>query len=329
MGYHWIGEDMHKHDIIVIGASSGGVEALIKLVQQLPRDFPAAIFIVMHVSSEGSMLPQILGHSTSLPVAHVKDKEIIKFGKIYIAPPDNHLLIRKNHVRLTQGSSENGFRPAVDPLFRSAARFYRERVIGIILSGSLDDGTQGLMAVKSCGGITIVEDPKEAIFPQMPESALRYVEVDYCLPLLKIGPLLVELSQKKAEEKMSKKQLPQIMEPLNVKDKSPTAFTCPDCGGSLWQLEEGKLIRFKCRVGHAYSVKSVVQKHSDTLDHALWVAFRTLQEHAHLLSRIAKNNRNRNEKELAQNFEKRAQEKQKYADIIRKFLTKPKTPPAA
>jgi two-component system chemotaxis response regulator CheB len=168
---------MPKRDIIVIGTSAGGMETLIELFSRLPKKLAASIFVVCHISPYSSgVLPKVISRAGSLPAAHPTDREPIKPGQVYVAPPDHHLLIEDSVVRVTQGPKENRFRPAVDPLFRSAAYAYGPRVIGVILTGSLDDGTAGLWAVKERGGLAVVQDPDEALFDSMPLSALNNVQ---------------------------------------------------------------------------------------------------------------------------------------------------------
>lgn len=192
---------MPGHDIIVIGASAGGVQALKTLVGSLPRKLPASIFVVLHIPAESpSLLPEILSRAGPLEAVQAVDGIEIEHRCIYIAPPDHHLLIEHGHVRVVRGPKENRHRPAVDPLFRSAAQIYGTRVVGVILTGGLDDGTAGLLAVKRRGGIAVVQDPDEALYPGMPSSALANVEVDYRLPLSSIGPLLVRLASEQVEE---------------------------------------------------------------------------------------------------------------------------------
>ena len=179
---------MNKHDIVVIGASAGGVEALTKLVRTLPKHLSATLFVVLHMPADSpSLLPDIINHAGTLPASHPTDGEAITAGHIYIAPPDHHLLVESGYVRVIRGPRENRHRPAIDPLFRSAAQAYRQRVIGVILSGMLDDGTAGLLAIKRCGGIALVQSPEEALYSQMPQSALNNVPVDYCLPVRKMS----------------------------------------------------------------------------------------------------------------------------------------------
>lgn len=187
---------MPGHDIIVIGASAGGVEALVILTGSLPRELAATVFIVLHVPAQSpSMLPEILNYAGRLKAVSATDNADIEYGHIYIAPPDFHLLVEREHMRVVHGPRENRHRPAIDPLFRSAAQAYGPRVIGVILTGSLNDGTGGLQAIKRCGGLAVVQAPQDARFPSMPTSAMEHVKVDYTLPLAQIGPLLERLSR--------------------------------------------------------------------------------------------------------------------------------------
>jgi two-component system chemotaxis response regulator CheB len=182
------------HDIIVVGASAGGVGALVKLAKSLPADLPTAVFVVLHIPAQTpSLLPDILNRAGPLHALHPPDNTEIKHGHIYIAPPDHHLLIAQGHVHIARGPRESRHRPAVDPLFRSAAIAYGPRVIGVVLTGALDDGTAGLLAIKQRGGIAVVQDPQDALYPGMPQSAVDHVQVDYCVPLADMGALLAGL----------------------------------------------------------------------------------------------------------------------------------------
>src|SRR4051812_46304658 len=182
--------DMAKHDVIVLGASAGGVEAISRIVAEFPRDIRASILIVLHISRGRSMLPEILTRAGRLPAAHPTDREPLQYGRIYVAPPDHHLIVQDGVARVVHTASENGVRPAVDPLFRSAARVYGSRVIGVVLTGALDDGTAGVAAIKEVGGVTIAQDPEEAFSPGMPRSAINTGFIDHVLALRDI-PLLI------------------------------------------------------------------------------------------------------------------------------------------
>jgi two-component system, chemotaxis family, protein-glutamate methylesterase/glutaminase len=328
---------MTSHDIIVIGASAGGVEALTKLVRTLPRNLPAALFVVLHIPADSpSLLPQILTHAGALPASHPTDGAAITPGQIYVAPADHHLVVERGHVRVVRGPKENRHRPAIDPLFRSAAKAYRQRVVGVILSGVLDDGTAGLLAIKRCGGVSVVQTPQEALYPQMPQSALENVQIDYCLPAEKMGPLLQVLAEE-AEEQESSYQMPVDLEQevRSVEMQGNTAnsnelagkasvYSCPECGGVLWEIQDGKLLRFRCRVGHAFSTESMMAEQSEALDKALWLALKIIEEKIELLRRLAEQARTKAREWLAQNFEDRAIEAEQQANLLQKLLTQAK-----
>jgi two-component system chemotaxis response regulator CheB len=323
------------HDIIVIGASAGGVEALKEIMRELPADIPAALFVVLHVPAQSpSILPQILDREGPLSVGHAIDGEPIKPGRVYVAPPDNHLMVGRECVRVIHGPRENRYRPAVDPLFRSAAVAYGPRVVGVVLTGALDDGTVGMIAVKKCGGLAVVQDPHDAIYSGMPSSVMRNVRVDYCVPLAEVAPLLVRLSREPAAEgvyavdedlRMENRIAEQeveaddLIEAVEKLGKLST-FTCPECGGTLWELHDVDLLRFRCHVGHAFSADSLVAEQSDGLETALWSAVRALEEKMALARRMAERSRRRNFERAARGFDEKAREAQEQADIVRKLL---------
>ena len=290
---------MANHDIIVIGASAGGVETLKILVAMLPRDLPAAIFVVVHTSPESpNLLPAILGRAGNLPAGSPEDGDLMERGRIYVARPDHHLLVEPNRIRVVRGPKENRHRPAVDPLFRSAAWAFGPRVIGVVLSGTLDDGTAGLWAVKTCGGIAVVQDPEDALYPGMPASAMTYVRVDHCVPLSRLGPLLVKLAHEPARDagptaaadKLSlENEFAKLEGEVDAMKAlgTPSAFTCPTCQGSLWESQDGNLLRYRCHVGHAFSPESLMAEQSETVENALWSSLRALEEKAAMYRRLA------------------------------------------
>ena len=328
------GKKMSGHDIIVVGTSAGGVEALQVLVRELPSNIPAAIFVVVHIPAEPrSLLPKILSRAGSLPASHPVDGVEIERGHIYIAPPDQHLLLEKGIVRVVRGPKENRHRPAIDPLFRSAALAYGPRVVGVVLTGGLDDGTAGLLAIKRQGGIAVVQDPLDALYPSMPQSAMEHVQVDYCLPLTAISLLLTQLAFETVEDGKVR-QVPLTLEKevrnaametnaLNNNEQvgKPSAFSCPECGGVLWELEDGSLLRFRCRVGHAFSSESVLAEQTEALEKSLWAALKTLDEKVSLSRRMAERARENGREWLARRFEDQLQEAEQHAVLLRKILT--------
>jgi len=321
--------------IIVIGASAGGVEALSRLVSALPGNFPAALFVVLHISPAGpSLLPEILTRVGRNPALHAQDGERIVPGQIYIAPPDHHLLIKPGRMAVTRGPRENSARPAIDPLFRTAARSYGPWVVGVILSGGLDDGTMGLMDVKRFGGITLVQDPHEAMFSSMPSSAIENVLVDRVLMLDEMAPLLTRLSHEPvpAEEgaafmgRNNGANQPDIAEVGNEELKTrnltgpPSRFTCPECGGALWELENGKLLRYRCHVGHGYTADSLMAAQTERLEDALWSALRTLEETAGMRHRMAERARQGGWDLMARNYDEQAEHAEAQAGLVRSVL---------
>lgn len=322
---------MPGHDIVVVGASAGGVEALITLVRALPADLSAAVFVVLHLSPDGeSALPQILSRSGALPAMHPQDGERITPGHIYVAPPDHHLLVERGHMRVVRGPRENRCRPAVDPLFRTAARAYGARVIAIVLSGMLGDGTGGLIAVTERGGISIVQDPADTLFAGMAESAIKFDHPAYILPVAEIGPLLVRLTHEAAGED---REVPSAMEQEASaaafdfaavesanKPGVPSVFGCPECGGVLWETDEGELIRYRCRVGHAFTADSLMTEQSVQLEAALWAALRGLEEKAALVHRLAEQSHAIGNGRLAARYVEQEDEARQHAAVIRELI---------
>ena len=326
---------MSGHDVIVVGTSAGGVEALINLVSTLPADLPAAVFLVLHIPAQSpSMLPDILNRAGPLHALHPADGEVIHQGHIYVAPPDHHLLVEEGVARIVRGPKENRHRPAIDSLFRSAARTYGTRVVGVVLTGSMDDGTAGLLAIKRRGGVAVVQDPRDALFASMPQSAIAHVEVDHVVPLSGIDSLLVQLSYEQAaaqgsfpiSKEMEMETKLAAMDTHEAQDGeyvgTPSVFSCPECGGVLWEVHDGNLLRFRCRVGHAYSVDSILAGQTEAVEEALWTALKTLEESASFSRRLANNARKGGKDWLAKRFGERVQEAEKHAAVIRQVLAK-------
>jgi two-component system chemotaxis response regulator CheB len=325
---------MPGHDIIVIGASAGGVEALTHLIAGLPHDIPAAIFVVLHISPHGtSVLPSILRRAGRLPVQHAADGDEIRTGHVYIAPPDLHLLIRGDKIRLSRGPTENASRPAIDPLFRSAATSYGPRVIGAVLSGVLDDGTAGLIAIKRCGGIAVAQNPDEALFDGMPRSAIEHAFVDFIVPVAEMAAIFDRLAREPVElhegttpmagEMENEVRIDDMDEAAmhtTVEEGPPSALTCPECQGALWELHEGDLVRFRCRVGHAYSAETLLAEQSDALEAAMWQAFRALKESAALARKLGDRSAARGSDRVTEQFRQQEREAEERAAIIRQAL---------
>ena len=280
--------------IVVMGASAGGVSALMMLVSKLPPAFPWAILVVQHIGNHPSVLPKLLSSRGPLPAAHAQHEEPIMAGKIYVAPPDRHLLVEGGHIRLSKGPKEHFTRPAIDPLFLSAALAYGSRAVGVIVTGTLEDGTAGLQAIKQCGGVAVVQDPDDAQESEMPRSALKYVCVDHCVPISRMAGVLVSLTGRnpvnatiRTPEHLVHEQALALAQgnPMDhlTAIAQPSTFVCPDCSGSLWQLKESKPVRFRCHTGHAYTLKTLGHALAETANTALWTAVRALQEQSLLL----------------------------------------------
>jgi two-component system chemotaxis response regulator CheB len=322
---------MHR-DVIVVGASAGGVEALRAIAAGLPADLPATVLVVLHVPSYGgSVLPSILGRAGPLPAQHPSGTQPLKPGMILVAPPDHHLVVDHDQVMLTHGPRENGHRPAVDVLFRSAASTAGARVIGVVLSGVLDDGTAGLNAIAARGGVCIVQDPEDALYPGMPASAIHHVDVDHVVAAQDIAKLLVRLCEEEIDEDA------QLAAPLiateadlamtsdNTTDDpdrpgEPSGFSCPDCNGVLYEVRDGDLVRYRCRVGHAWSAESLLGEQARQLDSALWMALRGLEEKAALARTMGQRAVEHGSRLTARRFAEQAEDARRAATLIRSML---------
>jgi two-component system chemotaxis response regulator CheB len=294
--------------IVVIGGSTGAINALKLILPTLPHDFPAAILIVTHIGSQRSTLPEILGRHSTMPVRHATDGEPIIPGRVLMAPPDEHLMVVKNgdraYVRLVHGPKENHSRPAIDPLFRSAATVFGPSTIGVVLSGYLNDGTVGLQAIKACGGVALVQDPAEAEASDMPSSALKYVDVDHVLKLSEIGSTLFELASAYIQpgtegqqgKVSSRPNWIDIENRISAKDSDMgdleqigklSSLTCPECNGALWEIQAKGPIRYRCHTGHAFTAKVLETLQSEAVEDAIWGAIRALHEQERLFSKLA------------------------------------------
>ncbi len=323
------------HDIVVVGASAGGVQALMSLVKDLPGNLPAAIFVTQHFPSTSvSMLPQILSRAGKLQVVHPADREQIRKGVIYCAPPDSHLLVHRGFVTLSSGPKENGHRPAIDAMFRTAARAYNSRVLGVILTGMLDDGVAGLMMIKARGGAAIVQDPKDAFSGSMPAAAIKNVAVDRMVSISEMGRAITELvcDGQTSGAEMSDQTTQWIDEEMALHEESLpiegpeevpgklTMFTCPECNGSLWELVENDTLRYRCHVGHLFTEESFLSEKTSRLESALWTALRALQEHLALLAKMKTIADTRGHKSASKRLSEQFDEKRKQADVLRRLL---------
>jgi len=292
---------MAKKDIVVIGASAGGMDALQKLVATLPAGTRASLFVVWHLSpGVRSVLPEVLTRNGPLPASHPKDGDRIEPGRIYVAPPDHHMLLERGYIRVAKGPKENRFRPAVDPLFRSAAYVFGTRAVGIVLSGALDDGTSGLWTIKMRGGTAVVQDPADAMHRSMPLNALENVQVDYKATAAEMGPLIAKLALEDSgpaielperdrhllehEVRIAQQEEALAEHILEYGELSP--FTCPECHGVLTQLRDGRVVRYRCHTGHAFSASTLLEATTEQVEARLWDAVRAYDETIMLLNKM-------------------------------------------
>lgn len=328
---------MAGHDIIVIGASAGGVKVLSQLARGLPAALPAAIFVTTHMPAMStSILPEILSRSGPLLARAARDGEVIYPGHIYVAAPNHHLLLEDGTIRLSQGPRENHHRPAIDPMFRSAARWYGRRVVGVVLTGGMADGVAGLMAVRAGGGITVVQDPEDADVPDLPRTAHEIVGADHVVPAGGLAKLLVDLVRQpvstEGDPVMAEvdplEELPTVMnadadaQVRGERRGAISVFRCPECGGALWQVDEKQLVRFRCHVGHAYLGELLLDEQSVALEAALWTAVRTFKEKTVLARQLAGQQRRSGQAESAERFEEDARLSEHYSTLIQEYLLK-------
>ncbi|GAA1305727.1 chemotaxis protein CheB [Saccharothrix xinjiangensis] len=319
-------------DLIVVGASAGGVEALRTLVAGLPAELPATVAVVLHMPAGGaSALPAILDRSGPLPAVFARSGMPLTPGQVCVAPPDHHLLVVEDRFALSHGPTENGHRPAVDALFRSAAIAGGPRVTCVVLSGVLDDGVAGAVAVRARGGLVVVQSPADALHPGMPENVLRHVRADRVLPAAELGAALAELARERVAPSSAPPTPPQVeQEDRIVRDwrgivgdthmiGEASGYTCPDCNGVLNEVHPGTL-RFRCQIGHAWSVEALAQAQGDAFEKALWTALRTLEEKVRLSERMLENARARGDGRQAARYQGRLEESVRAVDVLRGFL---------
>lgn len=326
---------MEKRNIIVIGASAGGFEAFQQLIARLPPELDAAIFIVWHMAPTiRGVLPQVLGKLTTIPIAHAYDNEPIQTNRIYVAPPDHHMLVENGHIRVTHGPKENRFRPAIDPLFRSAAYAYTNRVIGVILSGALDDGTAGLWTIKHRGGMALVQDPQQAQVPSMPENAIRQVAIDYIVPIAQLALLLIQLagedvpqqpSVSMEEDEKTKTEIRIAADEIALgltmfQYGQASRYACPECHGVLTMLKEGPLTRFRCHTGHAYSADTLLAAVTEKIEDSLYNALRGVDESVILLNQLGDQFSEANQPRQAALYFQKAQEASQRGELIRQAV---------
>jgi two-component system chemotaxis response regulator CheB len=318
--------------IVVTGASAGGIDALKTIVSALPGDFAAPVLVVLHTAPTApGILDQILARAGRLPAMNAVTGQRIEPGHIYVAPPDHHLIVEPGLVRITRGPRENRFRPAIDPTFRSAAQVYGPGVIGVILTGYLDDGAAGMAAIAQLGGTTIVQDPADALFPDMPSNVLKVVQVDHRVALSEIAPLLVRLVNAPLSHEGAV-TVPddvgievQIAAGMNAMEAgvetlgTPSCYACPECHGVLLQLKQASPMRFRCHTGHAYSVESLMAAIREGVGDAVWTAIRSLEESVLLMRQLADHVKQHGDDAAADRLVREADEAHRRSEVIRRL----------
>ena len=308
---------MPNRDIVVIGGSAGSLQVLQTILSALPWDFPAALFVVLHTSEDSPrLLPEILNRYSKLPVMYAIQNAEILPSRVFIAPSGHrHMLLDRGKVRLEPGPRENRSRPAIDALFRSASYAYGNQVIGVVLTGNLDDGTAGLLAIKNRGGLAIVQDPDNSEASSMPASAIEATDVDFVLPPDQIGSKLIDLAPTESIERIRT---------IPIGDSSMSAtgqtYDCPECGGVLEECKEGGMLRFRCRVGHVYSPESLLADQTEAVERALWAAIRSMEEQAEFSDRLANTSRDKKRPNLARRFSEKADASRENANVLRDLL---------
>ena len=324
---------MSHRRIIVVGGSAGSIPALGRLVAGLPANTAAAILLVVHQPSQAeSRLPDVLRRAGSLEARHADDGETLREGVIYVARPDFHLLLApENRIRLVKGPKENRTRPAIDPLFRSAAAHYGDRVIGTLLSGVRDDGVSGLWTIKDQGGLAVVQDPQDAEWPDMPRNAIENLpRIDYVAPASKLGPLLGRLSAEPVAAKPTAPVSAELSEevamtaletgPAREHPGRPSVYACPDCHGTLFEIRQGSLVRYRCRTGHAYSLAALEEEQLVQVDGSLWNAMRAMEEYASLVEQLAERSQAEGDQPVASDRLSRAEQAREQATVLRQMI---------
>lgn len=308
-------------NVVAIGASHGGVEALRTLIAGLPRNFKAPLLIVQHIGASRSLLPSLLNEVDDIRASHAVDGEQIRPGHIYVAPPDHHMLVNDSHLSLARGPRENWARPAIDPLFRTVARAFGPEAIGVILTGNLNDGTVGLYEIKRCGGVAIVQDPDDAEASSMPRSALQNVEVDYRLSVREIPDVLAKLVSKPREKRRAPAGVP-VMSIPDETFTTPVAQTCPECGGAMGTEQLGTLTRFRCHIGHVMTAEVLATAQLEMLDNDISRCVMSAHERAELCREIAHKHEREGAAATARQWQSAAEQAAERARVLAGFAEK-------
>jgi two-component system chemotaxis response regulator CheB len=322
---------MANRDVLAIGTSAGGVQALIFLAKNFPRQFPAALLVTIHLPSRAhSTLDEILSWAGPLPAQFAREGDVLTKGRIYLAPPDRHLLLEGDRMSLGEGPRENNSRPAIDPMLRSTALCCGGRAIGVVLTGTLGDGASGLWAIRQGGGIAVVQDPKDAAFSEMPLTALNRAKPDHVASLDEMPALLGRLVQQPAGEA---RPLPRsVRYEVEVARSGRTSMdnmdsfgrrsvlACPDCGGVMWEIDEEGLLRYRCHVGHTYTAEVMSLALDDGLRRALASALRALEERVALARKLHSEAVESGHRVLAENWAAKSRESERELDVIRSSI---------
>jgi two-component system, chemotaxis family, protein-glutamate methylesterase/glutaminase len=318
--------------VIAIGASAGGLNAISELVSQLSPDINASVLVVLHLSKAalGEILVDRVQKNTKLTCKLAKDKERLEKGHVYIAPPDSHLLVKEDKIVIGRGPAENRFRPSIDVLFRSVAVSHGGKAIGIVLTGMLNDGRTGMWAIRQSGGHCIVQDPNEAEFPDMPLAVLESMEVDHCVSLKKMGAIVADIVGNSKPKNISPPA--EIVMESSISERTATSlvgvsqlgestvYACPDCGGGLWSVKNGRITHFRCHVGHTYSEDDLMIRQSESIESTMWVALRMMEERKLLLARLAKQNMDKGLQQLGTSYQEQAAQLEVHIEKLKELL---------
>lgn len=330
--HQWCRFAVPYRDIIAVGGSAGGIRALKALVKDLPPDLPACLVVALHLSPEANeaALAGAIANAGRLPVSFAREGDKIAPSRVFLAPPDRHLIVDEGRLLVRRGPLENRSRPAIDPLFRSVACSFRGRAIGVLLTGYLDDGVSGLIAIKQCGGVIVVQDPATAEVPDMPRNAVARAAPDHVLPLERMAGLLQHLAGAPAGPmptpppalEMEVRMAAQQVSGIGALQQfgQPSDLTCPECHGSLRQVRENDRMRYRCHTGHAFSLDSLALSQNHELERALISALRALDERVSLLQRLTEESGSNGHGRTADQFGRRAREYAEQAELIRNIL---------
>jgi len=319
--------------LLVIGASAGGTAILPEVIKQLPDDKTISVMVVLHLSksSVGELLVNRLQKFTSFKCKIPIHEEPLRAGHIYLAMPDHHLMVKENKILLGRGPLENRYRPSIDALFRSAAVAFGSRVIGIILTGMLEDGASGMYAIRNCGGVCIVQDPEEAKYPDMPQAVLNVVKPEFAVPVSEMGQAIKKSIAMAANRKKGKIP-PEIVKEAEIAERvnigieqvedlgNLSKISCPDCGGSLWEMNDNGFTRYRCHVGHAFSENGLIGSMEVSAESTLWIALRMLEERKNLLKQLADREKKRGKRNLATTYLDRSRELEAHAQKLKEIL---------